>query len=1033
MIEWRFSRYPTSRPLVLFIFRRFAPHLKFNSVNIIKPLNMQATYPTSKTRYLALVAAAFSLLLHSGLAQTVTPPAPDTTKPTASAEKEDTLVLSPFVVDAAQDNGYLATSTLAGSRINTNLKDVSQSMTIVTKAFMNDIGAVNVNDILSYTAGTEGTRDYTESHSEFGKPTDNVGNNSNSANRIRGLAAPDITRDYFYSIGTWAGFDTYNLDEVTIVRGPNSILAGIGSPAGIINYSPQLAWINKNSNEISYRFGSFGDKRATLNSNVTVLKDVFAIRLAAVWADKGFQQKPAWNKDTRYYLAMTYRPWSKTTIRASYEHVKVDAHNPNSLTPEDNVSSWAAYGKPIFDSSSAAPVSSLLTASSGNVEPTILFDKNGTRGNAYNFNGLVGYSFYTPFPAGPGLFTSPRMADDSLINLHKANLNPSLQNLGLKAFNISVDQEIVKGLFANVSYVKETVDNSFLDLFRSEYASYNIDVNKNIPGTTTANPHFMETYMQFRGLDNKRIDQESNQVLRGTLTYDLDLTKYNKWFGRYQLTGFAESRKTEPHVIQYNNTSATAAESVSYRYYLGGSDTVKATTVPGYPGSQTGVPYAGGTLDSFDKLKSDTSSLEKLTTTAFVIQSYWWDNKIVGMFGIRKDNDNKQFLNATTSKYPVTGDKDYNPTFGKATKTYGVVVHPLKWLSLHYNHSENFTPRTAMDLMGNVTPPPSGTTKDFGFSVSVLDDKLNMKINWFDSKAANASADNLTFPLAAWEIPYMDVAVMPELAAKAGIPYTKLISPKVNGGPSWEPASWGNAVGDPRLNNAYTSDTVSKGIELELTYNVSKNWRVQASVTKQDAKQTNIAPGLTAFIENRLAYWQSIPALWTVGTADGWGTQRTGQQYWQQANAKPNEQVYIGYKSADGQPSTQLAKWHFSGITNYEFSDGPLKGFSIGGGARYIEGQVIGNPVILNAAGTLVTGLDLANPYKNNGYIAVDAWTGYKMKICHDKYNLSFQLNIRDLQEKGGYRPITADSNGRHAAYRIVPPRTYYLTTTLSF
>jgi outer membrane receptor protein involved in Fe transport len=978
-------------------------------VNVIKNPNMQATYQTTKARYLAL-AAALTLLLNSGVAQTVAPKAPDSTKP---GEEEAAIVLSPFVVDATKDNGYLASSTLAGSRINTDLKDVSQSITIVTKAFMTDIGAVGVNDILSYTAGTESSRDYTETHTEFGKPTDSVANNSTSGVRIRGLAKPDITRDYFYSIGTWAGFDSYNLDEVTIVRGPNSVLAGIGSPAGIVNYSPQQALTNKSSNEASFRFGSWGDKRATLNSNIMVIKNRLAFRVAAVHSDKGFEQKPAWNKDTRYYLAMTYKPWSKTTIQASYEHMKVDAHNPNTLTPEDDVSIWKAVGKPIYDSTSAAPVSSLLTQNTGSVTPVVMFNKDGTRGSAYDFNSL-GYTYYYTWPSNPGIFIPQRMHDDSLINLHKVNLNPSLQNLGMKTFSVTLDQEIVHGLYANLAYVKETANNSFLDLFRSEYSVYSIDVNKYLPGGA-ANPHFMETYMQFRGLDNKRLDDATNRVVRGALTYDLDLTKHNKWLGRYQVTGFAEKRKTESIVTQYNNTSSTAAESISFRYYMGGSDTVKATTVPGYPAVQTGVSYNGGTLNSFYQQKSVTSTLEELTTKAIVLQSYWWDNRIVGLFGIRNDKDDKFGVSAA-----------------ETTKNYGVVVHPLKWLSVHYNRSENFTPNAgAMDLMGNATPSPTGTTKDYGFSVSLLDNKLNAKINWFDTRSKNAGADNITFPLAQWEIPYMERSVMPELAAKAGITYKPLISSSLNQGPTWEAASWGRSVGDPRLANAYTSDTVSKGIELELTYNVSKNWRVQANLTKQEAKQTNIAPGLTAFIQNRLAYWQSIPALWTVGTADGWGTQYTGQQYWQRANAKPNEQVYIGYKSADGQPTTQVAKWHFSGITNYEFSEGALKGYSIGGGARYIEGQTIGNPAFINSSGT-VTGLDLAHPYKNSGYVAFDMWMGYKMKLS-DKYELSFQLNIRDLQSGGSYRPIIANSSGQHAAFRIVEPRSYYLTTTLKF
>ena len=44
----------------------------------------------------------------------------------------DVFELSPFVVDATGDSGYYASSTLAGSRLNTSLQDVAASITVVT-------------------------------------------------------------------------------------------------------------------------------------------------------------------------------------------------------------------------------------------------------------------------------------------------------------------------------------------------------------------------------------------------------------------------------------------------------------------------------------------------------------------------------------------------------------------------------------------------------------------------------------------------------------------------------------------------------------------------------------------------------------------------------------------------------------------------------------------------------------------------------------------------------------------------------------
>ena len=222
---------------------------------------MQATYLPTKARYL-VSAAAFSLLLNTGMAQAAStntaPETATTTTTTTSTTTTETPVvttsgsetpvqMTPFEVDSSQDTGYRARSSLAGSRVNTDLKDIASPITVVTKDFLNDIGAVDVNDILTYEVGTEGTKDFSSNTSQLGRTSDNATQDPAGATRGRGLAAFDFTRDYFYSLSDVitgysaqsVGFDTYNLDSITISRGADSILAGLGSPAGIINIAPQ--------------------------------------------------------------------------------------------------------------------------------------------------------------------------------------------------------------------------------------------------------------------------------------------------------------------------------------------------------------------------------------------------------------------------------------------------------------------------------------------------------------------------------------------------------------------------------------------------------------------------------------------------------------------------------------------------------------------------------------------------------------------------------------------------------------------------
>src|SRR5688500_12777147 len=77
-------------------------------------------------------------------------PAPETEK-----EDETVVELSPFEVKSTQDKGYAASSSLAGSRLNTDLKDVASAISVVTPEFFKDTGATDLKHILVYQTNTE--------------------------------------------------------------------------------------------------------------------------------------------------------------------------------------------------------------------------------------------------------------------------------------------------------------------------------------------------------------------------------------------------------------------------------------------------------------------------------------------------------------------------------------------------------------------------------------------------------------------------------------------------------------------------------------------------------------------------------------------------------------------------------------------------------------------------------------------------------------------------------------------------------------
>jgi hypothetical protein len=275
--------------------------------------------------------------------------------PPPRAEDEQLVVLSPFVVNASEDLGYQATSTLAGTRIRTDLREVGSAISVVTPKFLSDIGARSNESLLKYTVSTEvggvgGNFTGTGNGREIYENGLLLRPNGNT--RVRGLSQADNTRDFFLTDIPWDG---YNVGRIDIQRGPNAILFGMGSPAGIINSSTNPASF-KNSNEIAVRYDNEGSYRGSIDLNRVLLKNELAFRLAAVDDLTYYRQKPAYNRDVRVYGAVNYVPaflkknGMETSLRMNFEHGDINANRARSLTPVDEITPWfTVMNKKTFD------------------------------------------------------------------------------------------------------------------------------------------------------------------------------------------------------------------------------------------------------------------------------------------------------------------------------------------------------------------------------------------------------------------------------------------------------------------------------------------------------------------------------------------------------------------------------------------------------------------------------------------------------------------------------------------------------------
>lgn len=374
---------------------------------------MNPTPQATQTRRFLLALACAMALAPSAWSQTTTPaatapkpadetkPVPVVTTPTPPKTDEESLVLTPFVVTTSKDAGYYAENTLAGSRLNSNLADLAASITVVTKQQLDDTASLDINDVFKYEASTEGSGSYTPVVTDRGTMKDTVGgysfgNNGDTttnaqSNRVRGLAAPDASINY-HPTNSRIPFDSYNTQSVEISRGPNSLLFGMGSPAGIVNQSSSQAALNRNTNTVSLRTDHLGSFRSSLAFNRSLIDDKLAVYMAFLYNNQQFERKPSYELTRRQYAAITYKPFKKTMIRAFAENYQNNANRPNFLMPRDGVTPWIKAGRPMYDATTRSitiqdavnitlPNGSVYAKAAGTVFGPIYFD---TRSPGYN-------------------------------------------------------------------------------------------------------------------------------------------------------------------------------------------------------------------------------------------------------------------------------------------------------------------------------------------------------------------------------------------------------------------------------------------------------------------------------------------------------------------------------------------------------------------------------------------------------------------------------------------------------------------------
>ncbi|OYU98706.1 MAG: hypothetical protein CFE26_27120, partial [Verrucomicrobiales bacterium VVV1] len=173
-------------------------------------------------------------------------------------------------------------------------------------------------------------------------------------------------------------------------RGPNAILAGVGSPGGVIDRGLATA-IFKDRNEVTARIGSNGAHRETVDINKVIVPNKLSLRLVMLNEDLEYNQSPAKMKDQRLFGALTLKLHKgrrgallgDTILRGNYETGTVKGTPPNPLPPINSFASYWIDNQPRFNA-----VTNVYTDRNGTVIPAA----NLTHTNAFFKNYTVFYN-----------------------------------------------------------------------------------------------------------------------------------------------------------------------------------------------------------------------------------------------------------------------------------------------------------------------------------------------------------------------------------------------------------------------------------------------------------------------------------------------------------------------------------------------------------------------------------------------------------------------------------------------------------------
>lgn len=941
-----------------------------------------------------------------------------------AAAKDEPIELSPFVVSTQTDRGYAATNTLDGSRLNTALRDTPAAIGVFTRDFLDDLGATNIEELLRYDLSAEISKGDADPGGAGAQA--NMFGDQGIQFRVRGLVG-GYSVNGFQNAGE---SNSYNVERVGTTRGPNAILFGTASSGGSLNFRTREASAARNRTTLEFRVAGESTRRATIDVNRVLLKDRLALRVMGARDRKGSAQPHQYQDFEGITVAAKYTFRRDSDLTVSYARDHNEGVSGRDWNHVDGISRFMAglnagqfRWNPSLERYENANGTALVAAASG----------TGTVSNR------------TVLAYGPDLRIAPQLWEGATALVNRATLSTNATVFNFNSDQPAVDERFERygtvtstgaGEFAGVSTnnLTATFTHRWLRGLHTEFA-YNLnhrrsdtmvgqnpilaaDLNYRQPDGQL-NPYFLGNGFYYSQNNFVRLQRaKDNETLRASLSYEADL---GRLWGQHRFAVMLERVENRDKRLRsrevwanrpYNSAAENAANQVfRRRYFL--IDGPAANYTSGYqPGNPANLETYNSGFASVGKLSTEWVAAngldfaDRLRTDSrmAVMQNYFLDRRLVTTLGMRDDTINAR--GPRTLRDPSTGKFRFATPQDQATftplrqdwytteeetgirKSYGAVLHLTPHLSLTANYATGvgLQERNRSSLPEDRTPPPTkGESLDYGLAFSFLDNRISGSIRRYGSKSFG---ERIQGGAPVFVNPNNDVMTSFDYYFRqAGLTTFGSSDPIRN---ISDLTSVYQSTAD-----SYLCDQLSKGTEVELFANPTRNWTLRAGYSYTDRKVANTFFEALPWWANRVALWRSLDSLYTSRTgrpsilnqplftvAQTFSAITVAQRIAESdsllaASRRTDEQGY-------GNRPHKANLW-----TKYSFPAGDLRGLAVGGGWRYQSANLAGVDLATNRnlRGNPRSLGDLFLQYRTKGFAGL--WT--------NATSVTYQLNVTNV------------------------------------